>query len=353
LVLCTYERPDMLERCVRLALRQSEPPAEVVIVDASERWQDSHRRIADLLARERPRAPLSYEPARVRSATHQRNQALALSSAEIVFAIDDDALLYPDCAERIVDVYARDPECRIAAVGAVEVRHPPDEPAPDLPDAGAPGGLAASAREWLERQFHVQRLFVPYERRGRGEAPLPPQWGDRLLATPVLNGFRLTYRREYGLRVGWSELLRYYSLFDDADFCYRLSAHGRIVVALDARVCHLQAKGGRLSRATVDRLRVMNLLALHRIHARRRLSSGLRLSGSFLRLALLYALVDPLRGRLTLPSARAYLRGIALAPRILSRPLEGFEQWYASRQREVVLGAEAARERGAGARRIG
>jgi GT2 family glycosyltransferase len=158
----------------------------------------------------------------------------------------------------------------------------------------------------------------------------------------VVNGFRITFRRRYAVRVGWSEMLRYYGVFEDADFCARLSAHGRIVVALDAYVCHVQAPGGRLSRATVDRLRVMNLLALHRLYGSP-VSSGLRVSGSFLRLALLYALLDPLRGRPSLPTARAYLRGIALAPRILSRPREGFEEWYASRQRELVTQDEAAR----------
>jgi GT2 family glycosyltransferase len=247
--------------------------------------------------------------------------------------------MYTDCAERILDVYARDSERRIVAVGASEVADAPDEPAPPARprEPREPRRPAARARAWLESQLHVQRQFVPYEREPREHEPLPPEWRD-VEPVPVTNGFRLTFRREYALRVGWCETLRYYGLFEDADFCYRLSAHGRIVVALDARVCHLQAKGGRLSRSTVNRLRVMNLLALHRTYSNDRRSSALRVSRSFLRLAAVYTLVDALRGRPSLPTARAYLHGIALVPRILARPREGFEEWYAGRQRELVLG---------------
>jgi glycosyltransferase involved in cell wall biosynthesis len=48
-----------------------------------------------------------YNSAEHRSSTLQRNQGLQLATADVVFLLDDDSLMYPTCAEEIMLPQAR------------------------------------------------------------------------------------------------------------------------------------------------------------------------------------------------------------------------------------------------------
>ena len=41
------------------------------------------------------------------------NHSIAQSTADIIFAFDDDTLMYPDCAKEILRIYAADVDHRI------------------------------------------------------------------------------------------------------------------------------------------------------------------------------------------------------------------------------------------------
>ena len=100
LLIATYNRPESLCRSLRFATAQSRPPAEVIVVDASDRWEEHRTMVLQQVAAHAPAAILwRYERARVRGLATQRNQAIALASGDVLFLIDDDAFMYPDCAE--------------------------------------------------------------------------------------------------------------------------------------------------------------------------------------------------------------------------------------------------------------
>src|SRR6185436_20169250 len=121
LVVCTYRRADVLLRCLRAAVRQTVPPAEIIVVDASPDWQDTRDRVMREIAADAPAMNWRYVKADVPSLPAQRNQGIALATADILFMIDDDSILFPDCAEEILNVYAADTNHQIAAVGAVPI----------------------------------------------------------------------------------------------------------------------------------------------------------------------------------------------------------------------------------------
>lgn len=333
-MVCTYNRPDMLLRCVRLTLTQTRPPLEIVIVDASDGWESSVKAVTDLVATASPTVRLVYERAVVRSTTHQRNQALAHVTADIVFAIDDDSLMTPDCAAGVLDVYERDVAGRIAGVGIIGTPTPPDEQpvqAPVEPPARV-GWLKAA----LNRQLDMDRRFVPYfpgDRLDQGEIDVD---GRKYWTVRLLNGFRMTFRTELGRKVAWCEALLFYALHEDADFSYRLSRLGLLVMAPTGRVCHCQAPGGRLPRAVVDRLRVLNLAALHRVYSPNLASSRRRILATYSRAALLYLFLDLVKRRFSLPTVRAYLWGIARAWSILSAPAATFQDEFQTEVRALV-----------------
>jgi glycosyltransferase involved in cell wall biosynthesis len=134
LTIATYNRADCLRTCVALAVAQTRPPSEVVIVDASDDWSKARDTILSEIAADNPAVRWTYQQARVRSLTHQRNQALDQTTADVLFLIDDDSFMFDDCAAEIMAIYEADPEGKIAGVSAT------------LAD-NAPGASSSPARE--------------------------------------------------------------------------------------------------------------------------------------------------------------------------------------------------------------
>lgn len=337
LAICTYNRLHFLVRTLSYAVVQTRPPAEVVIVDASDDWEahraEVQRRFADYWEDIR----LVYVPADVRSLTFQRNQSMRLATSDIVFSIDDDIYLFPDAAERIMQIYEADTGCEVAMVAGHFTSHAPDdeaaEPATDLP---APVlGLRGRLLGWLEDQLSLDNHFVPYDGRV-DKGPLPPAveaaGGS---ANGLINGGRTTARREWAVKTGWSEILRYYSTHEDGDFSYRMSRRGRLVHATQAGFFHADGNDSKASRFRINTIRVRNLMALHAIHSNARAGSAIRLALSFLKFALLYCAIDPLRKRFSFPTVRAYLLGVVQIPVFLFWPFRDFTAWYTELQEKM------------------
>src|SRR5437762_11890391 len=93
LVVATYERDQILPRCVRLAIEQTRPPAEVIIVDASPNWEKTRDRLLADFAHSRPEIRWVYVSAERPSSTAQRNQGTRLAHSDILFILDDDSLM--------------------------------------------------------------------------------------------------------------------------------------------------------------------------------------------------------------------------------------------------------------------
>jgi hypothetical protein len=109
--IATYKRHDMLERSCALALEQTVPPSELVVTDASPNWDEGRARLEKVLAsyaatgRAAPR--LDYAEASVASSSKQRNESIERCTADVLFLFDDDTLMFPETAERLLEVYAR------------------------------------------------------------------------------------------------------------------------------------------------------------------------------------------------------------------------------------------------------
>lgn len=76
-----------------------------------------------------------------------------------------------------------------------------------------------------------------------GKKPARPCWPSpgpasvrhlNVVPSGLINGARTTSPREFGMHVGWTEVLRYDAIHDDTDFSYRMSSYGRLVLAPDA-----------------------------------------------------------------------------------------------------------------------
>jgi glycosyltransferase involved in cell wall biosynthesis/GT2 family glycosyltransferase len=336
LVVATYNRRAVLRRCLELATRQTRSPCEIIVVDASADWEAARADILSELAARHPGIRWQYVQADRRSLTVQRNQGIRLATADIVFLIDDDSLMYPDCAEHILRVYESDPDGLVVGVMADEAAVPPDE-APSGPPAPAPPpGKLRQLKDRLLRALGVMAYLKPYDTRAASR-PLPKGCdGLRVLPRESLYGASMTFRRRVVAAEPFEEILDAYAYLEDADASYRAARNGLLLQAQDARLCHLRAPGGRLSDYTLSTLGALNALVLHRLH-----SSDLRRSRSLYRSFLLKQLVvqalrDLARRDETFPRARGIWTAMGRLRTVLGSRKEAVRAWYPQFQTELL-----------------
>lgn len=117
----TYERPELVERCLRSVLHGSERPGEIIVVDQSA--GDATRRAVDVV----DRGVIRYERQRPPLASRGRNRAVELTTGEYVAIVDDDCEVPPNWISAVraeLDRH-RDPDVLFGAV-----RHPAGVPDP-------------------------------------------------------------------------------------------------------------------------------------------------------------------------------------------------------------------------------
>lgn len=348
LVIATKDRIEALQVCVGLALEQTRPPAEVIVVDASTGWKDHAARIGQRMA-DHPEVRFRYLQAALPSLTVQRNQGITEARTAILFMLDDDSFMYPDCAERIMAIYEADAE---GIVGGIQTGTAPSPPRTGI-NAGAQkkkgsrtigegnGKKRGRARRWLmQRLFLMDKdaLFIPYDR------SVPPLTlpaalaGQGVVPARLFHGYRMTFRRQALQEEPFDELLRYYCPGEDIDASYRVSRRYLLLTAPAARVHHFAAAGGRIDRLRTTILSVLNQAVLLRRHATDQADARQRFFALLRRRLLAETLKDALSRRFDLPQARGILQARAGARRIFAMTPDELAEWYPDEQARLVRG---------------
>ena len=339
----------MLRDCVRHALASTLPPAEIVIVDASDDWQDNRARIAELTAAAGNPCPLQYTAARRRSLTVQRNQCVAMASADILFMIDDDALLHPEAAARVMAFYCADQTGHLAAIS---LRNAPIEADPGAQDSRKKTSPAAKlgverprpmgrAIAFAMRHFLMipaDQSFVTYDRpqrRWQGDTTLPPG----LFPRDFITGFALTLRRPIALREPFDEGLVGTCMAEDMDASYRFGRHGLLAIAPDAHIHHLEAAAGRGKRRLSTSLALLNVAYFVRRNSERQPRDLLRYGLWYLRMLAAEFPKDIAGWRWDLPQVRGALLAGRHLPALLRIPRADLPAWYQNFQTWLMTGA--------------
>lgn len=325
MVICTLNRFEVLKCALRTTLWQTVPPRQVIVVDASDDWQRCREQVLGEFGTAAPAVEWIYIGSETRSLTHQRNLGIERCTSPIVFLFDDDTFAYPDCAERILSVYARDVRGEVGGVSAGLSPANPLEVAAASPVAdGAPApGTAAPApaqvapaaahdyrgwREWIRSLWYPERLFLPYD--GRYYRRIPG-WSlaDPSLATAaVFHGCRMTFRaavlREAG---GCEEVLVRHAFGEDIDISYRVSQRHALLVHMDALVFHATAPAARTGSIAQATLVPLNSAVLYLLHATQPVDHGRKARRFVLGRLAIELLRDGLRPWRGLPHARGAL----------------------------------------------
>lgn len=340
LVIPTYMRDHILPRCIKLAIAQSCPPKEIVIIDASPNWEDTKATIEKLMESV-PGIPLIYEKAIVASSCAQRNQGIKRASGDILFLIDDDSLMYKDCAERIMEVYAADVDQKVLGACALHESSPPDA---EISSGHTPVNfhVAKHPKQTPLRKFFKKLLnthttqFLPYDG-GFPQHPMPEALKIFDIAPiPYMTGSTMTFRRSVFNEFEFNELFKRYAAGEDQDLSYRVSRKGLIVNVMPARLCHLEVSGGRLSPYKVALLAALNPAVLQQFHAKDLALINKRWKTILWRLSFINFLKELSSKDLSLPTTRAVLYALYKLPQIRKRSGNELVSWYNQFQSDLL-----------------
>jgi GT2 family glycosyltransferase len=340
IVIATYKREHVLPRALLLAAQSTRAPRQIVVVDASPSWQQTREKVMREIAVKFPTIEWIYEKANVVSSAHQRNQGVELSSSDLVFFIDDDSLMYPNCADEILKVFEKDARGKVVAVGAALATKPPDEGKSEKP--GTPAHMQGNMPTQSRLKQSLRRLvegdthwMLPYD--GDWPAhPIPSELTDLpIISAKTLSGCRMCVRRTIAINEPFESILHRYAYLEDADMSYRASRYGLVLTCLSANICHLEIFGGRLLPYVTAFLSALNPAVLHGIYSTDKTRSKQQLRRQMRRRTLFLALKDMQAWRLTLPSARGVRAAMQNLSVAMSKSESELREWYPQLQESL------------------
>jgi GT2 family glycosyltransferase len=343
LVIATYRREAILPLCLRLAACQTRSPKEIIVVDASPNWQEIREQITQEFLVTYPQIHLTYVQAEQASSATQRNQGIGLSSADVLFLIDDDSLMYPDCAEEIMKVYEADVPEVIKGVGAINVSQPPEMARKWLPTQTT----SAVTSSFQSRQSRFRQLaksllstkatyFLPYDEIPPVHTIPPHLYSLNIGVIEVMAGFAMTFRRSILQKERFSEVLRRYAAGEDQDLSYRVSRHGAIVNAVNARLCHLELSSGRLSKYQVAALAALNPSVLQQFYSPNRDRINRRWRQILWHRVLIYLLKDISERNWRFSRMRGVLFALSHLHQIYTKSPDELSDWYPEFQKQFL-----------------
>jgi GT2 family glycosyltransferase len=321
MIICTLNRLPLLQEALQTVVWQTRPPRQIIVVDSSADWEHCRDAVLNSIAKAHPQFEWIYVGSAQRSLTFQRNIGLTHCTSDIAFLFDDDTFAFPDCAERILEVYERDPAGRLGGVAAMlSPLHPASKQQESWADAmpestAGPTRRFSWARDFLQSWWDQKHLFIPYD---GSYYHRPCEWlgmGRDVAPELLFHGCRMTFRTE-AIRAagGFSELLTRQCFGEDIDASYRVSRKRELVVADKALVHHLLTPRARAGVSTQTTLVLMNAVVLYWVHGRAegsRKGAVLRFLLARLAAELLRDLLKPWRG---LPHVRGILRAMRRLP---------------------------------------
>jgi len=200
-VVCNYQGEQHLPPCLEAVRAQTLAPAEVIVVDNA----STDGSLA--LLRERFAEVRVIELGENAGPAAARNRGLREAANRLVLLLDNDALLAPDCLERLVAAWRE-------GVALVQPRSVFDaEPGRVHYDGG---------RFHYAGVFSLRNFGVPLERaEGHGVVAVDGAVSVALLAD-----------RELALAAGGFDP-RYFILFEDLDLSYRLRLEGHAILSVE------------------------------------------------------------------------------------------------------------------------
>lgn len=252
LIICTYQRPAAVKQLIESLQHQTEPPDEILIVDSS---QDSATEavVCDAWNGNISGTPVQYfkVPPEHKGLTRQRNYGIARTKGNLIAFLDDDTVPSPTYFQEIRRCFKRHPQA--AGVGgyitnSLDWHHTGRRSRPSL--------STWRWGDWERRDDYRWRLrkllglvsplppgWMPPSGHGRSVGALPPDGKD--YQVEYIIGCAMTWRRKVFERHTFSHYFEGYGLYEDLDFCIRVSRESPIYLCTTAQLAHYHEPAGR------------------------------------------------------------------------------------------------------------
>jgi GT2 family glycosyltransferase len=331
LVVPTLNREECLLRSLRQNIRQTRPPVQVVVVDASDDWERVRDRVLREIAVEAPAIEWIYVGSDRRSLTHQRNIGLKHCKGDVAFLLDDDSFMYHDCAEELMRIYEADERKELGGVSAWLADAPEGSPASTKKGSSS---IAGALMGFAERQWWQDKLFIPYDGRFHDGPGDNDETAD-VFRVPLFHGCRMTFRTEALRQSGGSEeMLVGTGYGEDCDLSYRVSRDKALVLSRRALLYHEQTMVQRPKRELNTSLIILNAIALYQLNHGDGANGGVAY-GFLLKRLMLELFRDCVRPRRWMPHTRGALRAARLVPTVLSYKGEELRRRYVEIQQQL------------------
>jgi glycosyltransferase involved in cell wall biosynthesis len=223
-VIPTKDRIEVLPATIAYLLAQTDPPARVVVVDASEQPVELDFDTGDvelLLLRHAP------------TTSGQRNFGARHVETPLVMFLDDDVELPPDYVEILKRRWAE--RGGLEALGAAA-----GSPARPMSPGGPLGRLYRRAF-----QLHYADAKVDHNTFRLSQKIRFRHLPDRPTLIPAVSTMAVLYRTELALKHPFDEHFPGYALGEDLDMSYRVAQEAPILHVPDTQYVHAWAEGDR------------------------------------------------------------------------------------------------------------
>jgi GT2 family glycosyltransferase len=239
LVICTLNRPEEIQGCIRSIAKQKLQPQQVIVVDAGD-LGEVRQILQDCCAS----AAIEFIYVKASpSTTTQRNIGSEYVTADIIFFLDDDVQLAPDYLERILQIYQSDTDGHVGGVAGMI------EPA-----------LPASNRFW---HFYAAIFQLAETQTDTGTRLKPsnfPVHATKLTDDrdcEVLASTAVSYRTDVFRKHLFDAELTGYVMAEDVDLSFRVSRSFRLVATPRATYTHSRSPVSRNSLRESEKRRVL------------------------------------------------------------------------------------------------
>ena len=261
LIICTYMRPDALRKLLTSVKTQTRYPDEILIIDGS---IDNATAIR---FRESEIKNLKYfkVTARDRGLTRQRNFGIqkVAHTTDVVCFLDDDTVLDPLYFEELLNTYSLYPD--VLGVGGYITNEVAWEKA-KISEVTSSFFYFDGYKRQEGSRFKLRRKLglapntppgvLPQFGHGRSISFLPPS--GKIYEVKQLMGGVSSFRLHILRAHQFSTYFEGYGLYEDAEFTFRISKLGKLLVNTNAKLAHYHDASGRPNRYNYGKMVVRN-----------------------------------------------------------------------------------------------
>lgn len=260
LIICTYKRPDPLNRLLNSVKTQTAYPNEILIIDGS-----PSNETQDLINKLTFKNLKYYKVSETdRGLTKQRNFGISLvhENSEIICFLDDDIVLVDNYFEALIGTYHTHQNA--LAVGGYIVNETKWTKGDNCDDSKTfcfdgwrrNEPLRFRARKWFGLLPDTDPGYLPTFSHGRSIGFLPPS--GKIYQVEQIMGGVSSYKKNIFEKIRFSNYFEGYGLYEDTDFSLRLAKLGDLYVNTNAKLYHYHDDSGRPNKFNYGKMVVRN-----------------------------------------------------------------------------------------------